>query len=275
MGAVHMTREVARQPVDRITAVAVPVDVQHPRAPGQAVAVLEHLRSLDPELPGPVVAAQCVAALGELPRGERHRRAPGADETPEERVGERERHDDPVRSHASPASGQVPEQREQPDLDPRELGDRPLHGQRRGYGARPRRRTRRAACGGRGSAPQAGIEHEDRGRARTPPIASRRGGSPPRAAPPTACRCRPGPRISVALWPASSTSRATKPLRTSSPRGNGGPQGPPRDPTDPRAARASAAGPAPPRESRGRGDRRGRHPSPGAGHRNATSAHQP
>ena len=74
--------------------------------------------------PALILDAHELAPLGELAEGGGHGRAARSHELGDEPVRHRHRHGDAPRHDASPALGEVPEQREDPAIDAVELGDR-------------------------------------------------------------------------------------------------------------------------------------------------------
>ena len=111
------------------------------RPPGRG----EVVQGAGREQPGAVAAAQHGAVAVEVLQRQADRRAAGADEPTEHLVGQGDGHDDPVDADAPEALGQVPEERQQAVLDPRELGDAPLDLDAGGPPRRPGHERRRQA----------------------------------------------------------------------------------------------------------------------------------
>ena len=166
----------------------------------------------------PSGAADQLLALGELAQRGRDGRPAGADELPEDPVGERQRDDHAVAGDAAPALGEVPEQRLQAAVDARELRDR-LRGrepqralaeavEQRGGDLRVARQPRRRS-GGRARPRVSGDSDRPHG------VDGQQAGCGWRSA--TGARRSPGPSSSALTWSATTSSRASTPSSTSRP----------------------------------------------------------
>jgi hypothetical protein len=79
------------------------------------------------EKPRSVRSALDIASLAQAAQRGRNRGAPHGDQPPQQLVCQGHRHVHTVALHPTPAVGQVPEQHEHTDVDPRKAADRQLH----------------------------------------------------------------------------------------------------------------------------------------------------
>jgi len=140
------------------------------RLPAGARALgCEALEAVAPQHPGAVEPAHDGARGGKLLEGERDGGAPGADHATERFVREREAHDDPVATDPAPALGEVPEEREEAQIDPGQLRDGALERQRGRLASRAREQARHDRRPRLQRGQQVRVEHGDpAGSARRP-----------------------------------------------------------------------------------------------------------
>src|SRR5215211_2505651 len=94
------------------------------RVPSGGALERRRVRRIAAQQPRAVGAPHELIALGQLRQRRRHGRAPRAHQLAEDPVRERQRDHDALAADASPALGQMPEQRLQAPVDARELRDR-------------------------------------------------------------------------------------------------------------------------------------------------------